>query len=101
MTDLTAADLTAADLTAADFAEGREYAVGGDGDGTRLRLERIEILPGAARASGGFRLEFVGPEAPLLPQAIYKLSDGGESRDIFIVPIAREAGGIRYEAIFN
>ena len=94
-------DPTAADLTAADFAEGRDYAVGGDGEGMRLRLERIEILAGAPRTSGGFRLEFLGPEAPLLPQAIYPLSADGESRDIFIVPIAREPGGIRYEAIFN
>jgi hypothetical protein len=89
------------DLTAEDFAEGQEYAVGTDGDGLTLRIDRVEAVAGAPRAGGGFRIEFVGPGAPLLPQATYALFRGGETKEIFIVPVAREPGGIRYEAVFN
>ena len=89
------------DLTAADFAEGEDYAVGAQGEGVTLRLDRVEAVPGAPRPSGGFRLEFVGPGDPVLPQAIYPLVRDGETREIFIVPVARDAKGVRYEAIFN
>ena len=88
-------------LTIADFAAGEDYRVDA-ADGLVLRLERVQPLPQAARDGGGFRLEFVGPEAPLLAQATYALRRGGEEvREIFLVPIARDAAGIRYEAIFN
>jgi hypothetical protein len=90
-----------AELTAADFAEDQEFAIGQDGDGLTLRVARVEPVPGAPRPGGGFRIELVGPGAPLLPQGTYPLFRGGETREIFIVPIAREPGGIRYEAIFN
>ena len=89
------------DLTVADFAEGQVYAVGPAEDEVTLRLDRVEAVAGAPRPAGGFRLEFVGPEAPVLPQATYPLVRDGETREIFLVPVAREASGIRYEAIFN
>lgn len=49
-----------------------------------------------------FSLIFLGPEEPVLPQAIRRLehSSLGEL-EIFLVPIGRGADGVRYEAVFN
>ncbi|TFI57766.1 hypothetical protein E2493_13130 [Sphingomonas parva] len=88
------------DLTVDDFAVGEDYSVGA-AEGLVLHLDLVQPLPQAVREGGGFRLEFVGPTAPVLPQAIYALSRDGEQRDIFLVPVARDARGVRYEAIFN
>ena len=48
-----------------------------------------------------FSLFFQGPV--LLPQQIYRLTHDGfaEPLDIFLVPIAREAAGFTYEAVFT
>lgn len=49
-----------------------------------------------------FRLEFIGPLAPVWSQGIYGLS--GENLpelEVFFVPIGPNAQGMRYEAIFN
>lgn len=56
----------------------------------------------AMRVAAGFSLVFTGPVEPLLPQRIYRMvhDDLGEF-DIFIVPIARDGTGARYEAVFN
>jgi hypothetical protein len=50
-----------------------------------------------------FSLVFRGPRDPLLPQSIYALEHDGElgTLEIFIVPIARDAGATRYEAVFT
>jgi hypothetical protein len=72
----------------------------------RLDLELLE-----ARAVGGdrppgdgrepFSLLFRGPVEPLLPQRIYRLEhDVVGPLEIFIVPVARDAAGTHYEAIF-
>jgi hypothetical protein len=37
---------------------------------------------------------------PILPQAIYAFRNGGVTLEIFVVPIARDQDGTRYEAIF-
>ena len=89
------------DLTVSDFTAGEDYRVSSDGEEVVLRLDQVQALPRAVREAGGFRLEFVGPLAPYLPQATYGLVRDGARRDIFLVPVAREADGIRYEAIFN
>ena len=49
-----------------------------------------------------FSLLFKGPSDRVLPQRIYRLlhSQLGEL-GIFLVPVARQADGIHYEAIFN
>jgi hypothetical protein len=90
-----------ADLTVSDFAAGEDYEVPVGGGAVKLVVHKVEPLHHAIRAGGGFRIEFVGPAAPLLPQAIYQLRRNGETREIFIVPIARDAEALRYEAIFN
>jgi hypothetical protein len=81
-----------------------------DEDAGRLRLELLEartIEPGAAAVSTDgvrtpFRLLFRGPSAPLMPQRIYRLEHGAiGALEIFIVPVGRDAAGVRYEAIFG
>ncbi len=61
--------------------------------------------PGA-EASGGqrqpFSLIFLGPTEPVLPQGIYVLTSASlENLTLFIVPIGKDATGIRYQAIFT
>lgn len=48
-----------------------------------------------------FSLLFRGPPEPILPQAIYALEHAtlGVS-EIFLVPLAPDADGTRYEAVF-
>ena len=89
------------DLAASDFAPGQEYRVGSDDEAVTLRVDKVEVLPQAVREAGSFRLELTGPENPPLEQATYRMTREDETREIFIVPIAREAGAMRYEAVFN
>lgn len=65
-----------------------------------MTLRAVEPLNGSSREGGGFRLEFEGPPAPVLAQAVMRVSGPDAAHDIFMVPIARDAGGARYEAIF-
>jgi hypothetical protein len=81
-------------------AAGTAYAVAVGEERIELTLERAEELPSAGRAGGSFRLEFLGPCDPVLPQGIYRMSHGEDEFEIFIVPIARNDDGTRYEAIF-
>jgi hypothetical protein len=50
-----------------------------------------------------FSLQFIGPPEVLLPQATYALTNDaiGGPHHIFIVPVAREPRGYRYEAVFT
>jgi hypothetical protein len=89
------------DLKVSDFAPDQDYSVTSGGQTVVLRVDQVEELPRAVRTAGGFRLELVGPAEPMLPQATYALTRNGESRDIFLVPVARNTDGARYEAIFN
>lgn len=81
---------------------GTTYQVAsGAGDAIPLTLRAVEPLNDSRRPGGSFRLEFVGPSAPYLPQAIYPfVAEGAEPVDIFIVPVASEADGLVYEAVF-
>jgi uncharacterized protein DUF6916 len=68
-----------------------------------LRLVDAEVT--GERAAGmerdPFRLALLGPANPVLPQRTYRLEhDTLGALDIFIVPIARDANGTTYEAIF-
>jgi hypothetical protein len=89
------------DLTLGDFTAGTLFDVPAGAARVPLRLEQVEELPPAAREAGAFRLEFSGPADPLLPQAIYPFEVAGAVHGIFIVPLAQNADGTRYEAIFN
>ena len=75
-----------------------------------LELELYEATPPrTTRAGGGpeavyecFSLLFLGPADRLLPQGSYAFECERVGRfDLFIVPIGRDASGVRYEATFN
>ena len=85
-----------------DFARhvGQPYEVEVQGGRIPVRLDAAQELPSMGRQGGSFRLEFIGPLQPMLPQAIYPMHGGGKRHEIFIVPIGQEQRGIRYEAIF-
>lgn len=84
-----------------EFGVGDGFSLDHGGGAHRLELIKAEPLPGSQREGGGFRLEFRGPFEPILPQATHLLrGTDGEAREIFIVPIGREAEGTRYEAVF-
>jgi hypothetical protein len=81
-------------------ATGEAFAVDAGEGSFELTLEAAEPLRPSGREGGSFRLEFRGPREPVLPQAIYPFRRDDETFDIFIVPIAQDAAGTRYEAIF-
>ena len=68
-------------------------------------LRLVEAQATGERAAGmerdPFRLAFLGPADPVLPQRMYRLEHGAlGALDIFLVPIAGDASGTTYEAIF-
>lgn len=79
---------------------GKRFEVEAQGGKLPLTLDATQELPSLGRQGGSFRLEFVGPHQPVLPQAIYPMTNGGERMEIFIVPINQDNRGVRYEAIF-
>jgi hypothetical protein len=87
-----------------EFFSGRidaGFAVHGT-DGVVLQLLSAKALGAPASAQAGFSLMFGGPLTPQLEQCIHRLeSPGAEALDIFLVPVARGADGMRYQAIFN
>lgn len=80
-------------------------------DGTEpLAVELVEATESGQAGGPGpggtsrlqFSLVFLGPQEPLLPQATYALEHGDLGRlDLFLVPIGRGPGGVRYEAAFG
>jgi hypothetical protein len=96
-------------LTVAMFAEqiGKTFRLYLE-DGPVLDLVLVEARNLSPRAGnlgprlGPFSLLFRGPKAPVLPQRIYPLENEAFGRlEIFLVPIAADADGVKYEAIFN
>jgi hypothetical protein len=75
-----------------------------------VELELYEATPPRITSAAGkatavyqsFSLLFVGPADRLLPQASYTFECESVGQfDLFIVPVGRDQGGVRYEAIFN
>lgn len=93
---------TTREPTIADFSGrvGKPFEVQAAGHRLALVLDAAQELPQSARAGGSFRLEFTGPFDPMLAQGIFPFQFGGDRFEIFIVPIARDPRGTRYEAIF-
>jgi Domain of unknown function (DUF6916) len=79
---------------------GDRFAVAVGGHRLMLTLEAAQELHGSMRDAGGFRLEFLGPADPMLSQGIFPFEIDGECYDLFIVPLARDDRGTRYEAVF-
>jgi hypothetical protein len=84
---------------------GESFRVENDSDSLELELVAADELGERGGAPSGrvpFSLVFRGPPEPVLPQRIYRFEhDGMGAFEIFIVPIGRDADGIRYEAIFT
>lgn len=94
-------------LTAASFEPnlGSEFRLDGEVGPIVLRLTAVDPLgrqPQAPRADP-FRVEFLGPADPVLPQRIYRVEHPSMGAlDLFLVPLGPDRrGGILYEAIFN
>ncbi|HEX8224935.1 MAG TPA: hypothetical protein VF605_14035 [Allosphingosinicella sp.] len=64
-------------------------------------LARVRALPDTGRPEGAFVLDWQGPYEPVLPQDIYTLRHGAEEFEMFIVPVAQNRDGTKYEAVFN
>jgi hypothetical protein len=57
---------------------------------------------GAGVGRSPFSIVFRGPLEPVLPQRIYTFrNERLGSFELFIVPIGRDDGGMRYEAVFS
>ena len=91
-------------LTAADFAphvhERFRLQAGAAGE---LAAELVEVAGGDGGERGRpFILVFLGPRDPVLPQRIYGIGHPElGALQVFLVPIGRDAAGVRYEAVFN
>ena len=85
-----------------DFAPnvGESYEM--EAGGAAYPAELIEAAPinDSGREGGSFRLEFRGPVDPAFRQGTFIFRRGGEAHEIFVVAIARDEAGTRYEAVF-
>ena len=90
-------------LSADDFADkaGTTYEVLLEGGHVPLTLTAFDRLPHGLREGGAFKLTFLGPVDPVLPQASFPFRLGDEVVEIFIVPVGRDQAGTQYEAIFS
>ena len=90
------------DLTIDDFAGwlNGECEVTAPEGRVPMTLMVAEPVAGSPRAGGGFRLEFLGPRDPLLGQSIMSVKGPSRTDEIFLVPVARDDEGTRYEAVF-
>ena len=90
------------ELSIDDFTTwlGESCEVSLDGARAPMTLVKADPLEGGVRAAGSFRLEFLGPASPILPQATMAVQRDAFDREIFMVPIASDAAGTRYEAVF-
>jgi len=93
------------DLTVEDFAArvNDDFRVS-DGSASW----QFSLVEAAARGSGRpgkrtpFALLFLGPAAPILPQAMYRFEHPAlPPLDLFIVPVGPDGDRMRYEAIFT
>ncbi|HZB44399.1 MAG TPA: hypothetical protein VE360_04120 [Pyrinomonadaceae bacterium] len=70
-----------------------------------LKLEEVQTFPALTHSRGDmerFSLYFRGPADVPLPQRIYRVEHAAMGEmDIFLVPVARDADGFRYEAVFS
>ena len=97
-------------LTSADFAPHLHDTFRIDiGNNVIIDLELIAVAdpnPAMAAKPEGrrpFSIEFLGPiSQQYLPQHIYRLEHAAlDALDIFLVPLGRQDGRLRYEAVFN
>ena len=95
-----------APLTEAEFSKhiNTKFHLAGENE-VDLELVQVKAYASQPNEHDGmerFSLFFIGPTKPLLEQKTYSLKHeqmGG--LDLFLVPVAQEQGGLRYEAVFN
>lgn len=84
---------------------GEPFSLSLQTDPPLLHATLIEAKPLPQPAFNGrqpFSLLFAGPPAPLLPQSIYRVAHQGlPALDMFLVPVAADATGVRYQAVFS
>jgi hypothetical protein len=92
------------DLTVADFAPrvGERFAIALPDGELELVLRSADAVADRPGGRDPFSLIFGGPEQPRLAQAIYPLEHAELGvLEIFIVPIAGDAEGTTYQAVFS
>ncbi|CAI9412571.1 DUF6916 family protein [Nocardioides sp. T2.26MG-1] len=98
-------------LTCDQFAPlvGEEFQVGVAGGSRTVSMVLTEATEGSEPGGTGpdgqsrrqFSLVFRGPGEPALPQGTYVVGHPGLGRfELFLVPIARDADALQYEAAF-
>ena len=81
---------------------GTTFTIEASPAGVPLVLDSVTTLDDRTGGRDPFSLLFRGPAEPLLPQSIQRLEHAELGvLEIFIVPLAPDAGGARYEAIFS
>lgn len=82
---------------------GQRFTVAGAAGDVALELTAVTPQGGPAGAGRerGFTLVFCGPRASPLKQGTHRFNHPGGTTDIFIVPVALDTDGYRYEAVFN
>lgn len=92
------------DLTVESFAGcvGEAFRLTADEGTFEVTLVECETLGGTALNRVPFSLVFLGPREPVLPQRTYPLAhDELGELEVFLVPIAQDDDGTRYEAVFT
>ncbi|TPK58186.1 hypothetical protein FJ546_24135 [Mesorhizobium sp. B2-4-19] len=85
----------------ADFEQGQVFTVEAGAGTVSMELSAVTPIAASPRPGGGFSLMFRGPRETPLPQATYRFTGASGVHDIFIVPVAADATGRLYEAVFN
>jgi hypothetical protein len=99
-------------LTHDDFLKWlhQKYEIHHNGATLEVELTECRTLPYPGRKDAErapFAVIFRGPLQPVLEQRIYKLEckklegSSADPLEIFIVPVGRDAVGMRYEAVFS
>ncbi|MBW8843521.1 MAG: hypothetical protein JF607_00925 [Burkholderiales bacterium] len=74
-------------------------------DAAEVPAQLVDARPGHGGAPDcrqPFSLTFEAPSEPALPQRTYRLEHPQlGAMDIFLVPVARTAAGLHYEAVFG
>jgi hypothetical protein len=108
MTTLLGEQIMPARLTEEEFSQhlNTKFHLNLDGE-SQIDLELVEVKGYASKANEQSGMErfsafFRGPTNPYLPQRVYLLQHDRMGKfENFLVPIAQDDQGFRYEAVFN